>query len=234
MNKMLVSDYDQTFYISDENIENNKKYVNEFKKNPKNIFVIATGRSYLDFYKKQEEYNFYFDYAILNHGATIIDNKNNVLMNIMFENSIIPELKDLLNLDKSIKYFCCSGIESRVEFEHQNLTKINVKYMSKEYAFSILELVNERLGNYLKAYYVNNNSIEIISNKINKALAIYEIMNLNNIDKNNVYTVGDGYSDIDMIKEFNGYGMKESINEIKNLAIGQVDSVSDLIKMIIE
>ena len=38
MNKMLVSDYDQTFYISDENIENNKKYVNEFKKNPKNIF----------------------------------------------------------------------------------------------------------------------------------------------------------------------------------------------------
>ena len=32
MNKMLVSDYDQTFYISDENIENNKKYVNEFKK----------------------------------------------------------------------------------------------------------------------------------------------------------------------------------------------------------
>ena len=36
-----------------------------------------------------------------------------------------------------------------------------------------------------------------------------------------------------MIKEFNGYGMKESINEIKNLAIGQVDSVSDLIKMII-
>ena len=59
-------------------------------------------------------------------------------------------------------------------------------------------------------------------------------MNLNNIDKNNVYTVGDGYSDIDMIKEFNGYGMKESINEIKNLAIGQVDSVSDLIKMIIK
>ena len=209
MNKMLVSDYDQTFYISDEDIENNKKYVDEFKKNPKNIFAIATGRSYLDFYKKQEEYDFYFDYAILDHGATIIDNKNSVLMDIVFE------------------------IESRVEFEHQDLTKINVKYMSKEYAFSILEIVNERLGNYLKAYYVNNNSIEIISSKINKALAIYEIMNLNNIDKNNVYTVGDGYSDIDMIKEFNGYGMKESINEIKNLAIGQVDSVSDLIKMII-
>lgn len=234
MNKMIVSDYDQTFYINDEDIENNKKYVNEFKRIPKNIFAIATGRSYFDFYNKQEKYNFYFDYAILNHGATIIDNKNNVLMNVMFENSIIPKLKDLLNLEESIKYFCCSGKESRVEFEHQDLTKVNVEYMSEEYAFSILELVNSRLGNYLKAYYVNNNSIEIISNKINKALAIYEIMNLNNIDKNDVYTVGDGYSDIDMIKEFNGYGMKEAVNEVKNLAIGQVDSVSDLIKMIIE
>ena len=40
MKKLLVSDYDQTFYINDEDIEKNKIAVNEFRKKG-NIFVIA-------------------------------------------------------------------------------------------------------------------------------------------------------------------------------------------------
>ena len=31
--KVLVSDYDDTFYISDEDIENNRKWVDVFRKN---------------------------------------------------------------------------------------------------------------------------------------------------------------------------------------------------------
>ena len=46
LKKVLVSDYDQTFYINDEDIEKNKLAVSEFRKEG-NIFVIATGRSYL-------------------------------------------------------------------------------------------------------------------------------------------------------------------------------------------
>ena len=38
MNKILASDYDQTFYISDEDIEKNKKLVNQFQK-LENLFV---------------------------------------------------------------------------------------------------------------------------------------------------------------------------------------------------
>ncbi len=32
MRKILVSDYDQTFYLNDEDIEKNKKSVEEFRK----------------------------------------------------------------------------------------------------------------------------------------------------------------------------------------------------------
>ena len=49
--KILVSDYDHTFYLNDENIENNKEAVDRFRKEG-NIFVIATGRSYFDFHNK--------------------------------------------------------------------------------------------------------------------------------------------------------------------------------------
>ena len=55
--KMLVSDYDETFYLNDEDIEKNKQAVGKLRK-AGNIFVIATGRSYLDFFNKLEsKYN---------------------------------------------------------------------------------------------------------------------------------------------------------------------------------
>ena len=72
MPKLLVSDYDQTFYLNDNDIENNKIYVNKFMDSG-NLFVIATGRSYLDFHNKLDIYDFNYNYAILNHGTTIIE-----------------------------------------------------------------------------------------------------------------------------------------------------------------
>ena len=49
--KVLVSDYDKTFYVNEFDIKKNIKTVQEFR-NLGNIFIIATGRSYLDFKKK--------------------------------------------------------------------------------------------------------------------------------------------------------------------------------------
>ena len=85
--KMLVSDYDQTFYLNDKDIIENINAVREFREKG-NIFVIATGRSYLDLQKKVNMYNLEYDYALINHGATIIDNKGNVLNNFSIKNEI--------------------------------------------------------------------------------------------------------------------------------------------------
>ena len=233
MKKMLVTDYDQTFYINDNDMELNKKSVNKFM-NLANIFVIATGRSYLDLENKQKLYNFKYDYVILNHGATIMDKKNNILLNISIQNNIIPELKESLELEKSLSYFCCSGIDSRVEFEHNDLTKINVKYENKEQAMEKVLTINRKYGEFVNAYYVNNNSMEIISRKTNKAKAIYKIIDKTEVNKNNVFTIGDGYSDIEMIREFNGYCMKESVEELKKLSIKEFSSVSILVEELLK
>ena len=83
--KIFVSDYDQTFYLNDEDIEKNKIAINEFRKKG-NIFVIATGRSYFDFQNKVDEYNLNYDYVIINHGATILDKNNNILINFPIKN----------------------------------------------------------------------------------------------------------------------------------------------------
>ena len=234
MNKklMLVSDYDQTFYINDEDIEINKKAVDSFRKKG-NIFVIATGRSFFDFQNKLNMYNFEYDYVILNHGTTILDKNNNIIVNYSIDNNIINNIKDDLKIDKTINQFNCSELESRVSFDYKNLTKIHAKYNSKGEAMTINKLINKKYSNYVTSYYVNTNSIEIISNKTNKSIAINKLIDKLNILKDNVYTIGDSYSDIDMIKDFNGYSMKESVDELKKVAIKEYDSVSTLINDLI-
>ena len=130
MKKMIASDYDRTFYLNDEDIEKNKTAIEKFRKEG-NIFVIATGRSYYHFMKKVNKYNIDYDYAIINHGATVIDKQGNTLFNMPMNNSVINNIKNDLQLDKSIDTFCCSKLETKVPFNHKDLTKINVKYKTK-------------------------------------------------------------------------------------------------------
>lgn len=74
--------------------------------------------------------------------------------------------------------------------------------------------------------------IEIISSKASKIKAINKIIKLENLGKVNVYTIDDGYNDIEMIKEFNGFAIKNSVDALKKDSKKQVDSVYELIKEI--
>ena len=53
-----------------------------------------------------------------------------------------------------------------------------------------------------------------------------------NISKDNVYTIGDGYSDIDMIKNYNGFAINGALEELKKYALKEYDSVSELVEEI--
>ena len=226
--KILVSDYDQTFYISDEDIEKNIIAVNEFRKRG-NIFVIATGRSYFDFKSQVNLYCLEYDYVILNHGTTILDNKDNIISNFSIENEIIESLKNDLDIEKSVDGFCCSRLESRVDFDYKDLTKINIKYDSENETKYIYNLIKEKYSNSVELYYVNNKILEIISNKINKSKAISLLLNKLNMVKDNVYTIGDGYNDIEMIKDFNGYAMKNAVEDLKLNVEKEYNSVFEFI-----
>lgn len=227
--KILVSDYDQTFYLNDIDIEKNKTVINKFRKQG-NIFIIATGRSYSDFYNKLNTYNFEYDYVIINHGATILDKNDKILDNFSINNEIIKNIEKDLQLNKSINTFCCSKLDSRVDFNHKDLTKIHATYNSKKEALSINEIINNKYSNYVNSYYVTENSVEIISKETNKSNSINLLLEKLKLSKNSVYTIGDGYSDIEMIKNFNGYAMINSVNELKQVAIKEYKSVSELVE----
>ncbi|MCX4302796.1 MAG: HAD-IIB family hydrolase [Clostridia bacterium] len=233
MKKIVVSDYDQTFYINDDDIEINKKNIQNFRE-AGNLFIIATGRSYMDFKKKANAYNLEYDYLIINHGATILDGDDNIIFNVSIDNSIIDNIKEDMNLEKTMSHFCCSLFDSRVEFEYKDLTKIEARYYNKEDAWERNEYINNKYGEYVNSYFLTSNSIEIISNKTSKSHAITVLLEKLHIAKENVYTIGDGYSDMEMIRDFNGYCMEDSVPELKEITSNVVNSVSELVKIVME
>lgn len=245
MTKILVSDYDKTFYLNDEDIERNKKSVKKFRESG-NIFVIATGRSYLDLKSRIDKYNLEYDFIIINHGSTIIGKDGDILYNFTINNKIIPELKRDLKIEqynmeylncrpeksRDNVYFCCSRFESRLDFGTQDLTKIAVVYKNDV----DVSKINETISNNYKevnSYHVSRYSIEIISKDTNKSIAIKLLADYYHFDETAIYTVGDGYSDISMIKDYNGYAMTDSVPELKKFSVKTVDSVSELIDEIL-
>ena len=227
--KILVSDYDKTFYLNDKDIIENIKLIKEFREKG-NIFIIATGRSYIDFIKKYNQYKFPYDFVLINHGATIIDKKGKIINNISIDNKIIP----LIESNKANKYFCCSGLDSRVLFDKSDLTKINVEYNDNQVALSINEYLNKNYSDYITSYYVREGLIEIISKNTSKLHALDFLLKHLQLENEKIYTIGDGVSDIEMVKKYHGYCMCDSEAELKKVAQKEYNSVSILIKEIME
>lgn len=76
--------------------------------------------------------------------------------------------------------------------------------------------------------------LEIISKETDKSKSIKllsEYVGLSNLS--NIYTIGDGYSDISMVKDYNGYAMQNSVSDLKNVANKEYKSVSEMIKAIL-
>lgn len=232
MKKLLASDFDRTFYINEKDIKNNIKYVNLFREN-NNIFLIATGRSYSSFKEVLNKFYFNYDYLILDHGSLIMDSKDNILYKYILDKNLLNKLIPYLKLDNVINYYYCTPKEKTKELNNKEITKIYIKYNNKEEKDKVITTIKETFKNKLNIYYLSNNAIEITSSNVNKKKAIYKVLDIVKIDKQNVYTIGDGQSDIEMIKEFNGYTMVNGIKELKEYSIKELNSVSELLKELI-
>lgn len=229
MKKLLVSDYDGTFYINDEDIACNIKLLKKFM--TRNIFVIATGRTYLDFIKEKIKYNPPYHYLVINHGATIIYCDHTIYNNYI-NNDLKNDIIKFLDKNKYNEIFCSSKLESRIDSCSNEITKIHIKYNDVKKAKEIYDKLIEKYGNKIKLFLVNNDTtIEIVNGSVDKARAVKFIMEKERIKAKRVYTVGDSVTDSQMISDFNGYMMTNCNNKkMENIKCSYVSSVSELIK----
>ena len=73
--KLLVSDFDDTFYTDDINVLKNIKELEKYKKN--NLFMLSSGRSFNSLKKMCLKYNIPYDYLSCCDGSILYDKNNN-------------------------------------------------------------------------------------------------------------------------------------------------------------
>ena len=234
MKKILISDYDGTFYQNDIDIKENMDKVTEFR-TLGNIFVMATGRSYVDLKIEIDKYKIPYDYLILNHGALLLSKELNVISSFNLDKDQVDSILDYVNNNKDIyDIVLIDNFKKRVT-DKSSVVKIVLKISSFDKAREVKSFIDKNYTN-IKSYLVRDGDhylVEIISNKASKSLMIKKIVETENIKNKDVYTIGDGINDVDMVRDYNGYRVKKTCDEFNNITNKVFDIVNDLIKEII-
>lgn len=222
---LLASDFDRTFYINNYDFKCNLELLPNFMKS--NVFAIVTGRSYDD-YMNVTKNCVPMNYLIINHGATILKD-DEVIKSTPISNKTVTKLKKIFNFD-DLEYFACKDKFSRVDIDTKDLSKINITMQDNLVTKKAVDYINQHFED-IKAYILfHKNQFEIVSSETNKRNAIKYIADLEKITQYHIYTVGDGYTDMEMIKDYNGYCMSDCVDELKSVAIKSISSVGDIIK----
>jgi hydroxymethylpyrimidine pyrophosphatase-like HAD family hydrolase len=221
--KVLVSDFDKTFYP--DNFIDNIKEVNKFV-DLGNIFIIATGRNTNSLRKVIDDYNIKFSYIICNDGSVIYDKDFNLIKKNLIKKDTVEKLYDYLSL-----YFEQVYLDNGFELTNivsDEIDGIFVRYNDYELANNVL---NEMHENFKDVHgYLSENYMNIVSIDSSKGLAIKYLELLNNY--NNIYVVGDGINDLSMYEYYKGLSILNSIPELKEWAHSHVDDFIDAINYI--
>ena len=81
-------------------------------------------------------------------------------------------------------------------------------------------------------YYDNHDFVivDIVSVNAGKENAIKKLLEILDIEKEQVATIGDGRNDIAMIKEYNGYSMETAEIDVKKSSSKIFKSVADVLE----
>ena len=198
--KLLVSDYDGTIYDIEnlKDTKNNIDAIKKFKDNG-NLFSIATARPYPSIKTQTEKFDIPYDYLICCDGACVFDNKDNLIYSNPIDKkyvSIIAKYLESLKYVKKYKLLNSYGMNTtNMDDVHQIYVEVFIKNI-----IDIL-LIKKELSALISFGILH---VAYFYKKTFKSDGIKFIADLNQIRKNDIYTIGNGHNDIDMLQEYNG------------------------------
>ena len=236
--KLFVTDYDETLYISDEEIRENIKKIKKLQENDF-LFVIATGRSFPSIKNQTKLFNIPYDYLITSDGSIIYDKDDNIVKMFDIDKDSVTLMKNFygkLNYEE-IQFSYKEGYQNIYD-EENTLLGINICMSNRIY--------NEKLEknflklkrkypkyNFLAYRHTNYSYLCIKPRNVNKSYAINYLKDLYDIKKKEVYVIGDSSNDIEMIHDFKGAAMSSSYPDVLKITKKRFKKVSDYIDSII-
>ncbi len=223
--KILASDFDNTIYFLD-NEERNKRNafkINEFISNG-NIFCIITGRNYADLKNYLKKYNILYTYLVCDDGAKIFNSVDYCLDTINLDKLTIEKtIKILENINAD--YYLDDGYNKTENMS--DCVKIVVNCIDEKEKERIVQLVKDKIDVHI---YASRTHVNIIEKSVNKEHALKRLFNIENLDYNKLYVIGDNDNDYEMLETFNGAVIKEhhtKLNELKKEEYNELNEYID-------
>ena len=247
--KILGSDFDGTLNhkgITEEKLSAIKKWRNAGHK-----FGIVSGRGKsfrVDLLSQHP--NLDIDFFAACNGAYITDSNGVVIYEARCCDISLPEFADDLFAwgckcvhvnaanyacivrkpeDKPswvLESFACFP-ENIPNFDYIN--QISVQLPTFDDSAAVVEKIRTKYSKWLNPLQ-NGVCIDIVPKGINKAEGLYRLMEYYGATYDDVITVGDNINDIDMIREFRSYAMKNGVEAVKNIAFGIFSDVAEILE----
>lgn len=233
--KLLACDFDGTLYqnktVTLENQASIKKWQAEG-----NLFVIATGRDYASLLNKLVPYDLKPDYIIGNNGATI----DQQLLNKMDKKEARNVLDQIEEDDLEFNYVSVSLMDSTEKRviseswytqqsysipEKAEVLQLAIQAKSPESAEKLTKRYQQRFPNLV--FLQNIQTVDIVAPATDKANALQSLSSQLDIVDENIYTIGDGLNDIQMLKQYQGASFPWVSSEVLAAANDKVTSVSE-------
>lgn len=223
--KILASDFDDTIYLENdkektkENIEAIKKFISQG-----NIFCIITGRNYTDLKSFLTNYNIPYSYLICEDGAKLFNNMDYCFHTILLEEDLINEMIPVLE-NKDLDYYLDDGY-NRTEYR-KDCVKIVINCKDEEDKKEIVSFLKEKFNIHI---YASRTHVNIINKEVNKENALKILFNLEDLNYNNLYVIGDNDNDYEMLKSFNGAVIKKHNELLNELGKKEYNTLKDYIE----
>jgi len=250
--KLLASDFDKTLLRNREVTQEDLEAIHNFRQKG-HLFGIITGRSISMITTDLEVLKVPYDFLVCNNGGILCDGDLNIINRHDIPFEFVEEIlqrftgKPVL-LGASDGDAFCSLQSQQVEKAADFASPMKTKRISREEILGarkinsmlireVKETQTMELKEWLEvkykdivSFHYNNGTLDINEKSVSKKQAIYELGEYYNTDE--LYVIGDGYNDLEMIQEFHGFAVDNAVEVVKEEARAVVASVAACIEII--
>ena len=250
--KLLASDFDKTLLRNGAVTQEDLTAIRNFRQKG-HLFGIITGRSISMITTDLEVLKVPYDFLVCNNGGILCDGNLNIINRHDIPFEFVAEMiqrftgKPIMLGVSDGDAFCSlqtQQVEKTADFvspmktrrisreEILGAKKINSMIIREVKETQTMALKEQLEAEYegLVSFHFNNGTLDINEKSVSKKHAIYELGE--HFNTNELYVIGDGYNDLEMIQEFNGFAVDNAVEVVKEEARAVVASVATCIDII--
>lgn len=251
---LFCSDFDNTIcFWSDIGrlYDEDREAIHRFRE-AGNKFVVVSGRSYRSAIDVFNEMDFHdMDFFMIMSGAYAAYPDEKIIYDRRIDMNTLPEMADFFR-ESGARYLCLdigkesynvdiggdlvpdftTAISLEKALEFPTYTSINVGYRSNEEAYEVTKVLEKKFSHIITPLQ-NNRAIDMPPAGINKAVAVQFAADMYGVERDKIYTAGDNYNDIQMLKAYHGCAMANGPSEVWASAERKITHISEIIDHIL-